>query len=89
MGRDNGWRGGKGFQEQLQRSHGQNQDGLESGERGVDGWGQGGSCGGKCRQLYLNKNNFKKRKKIKYAKIYCFKEKIEEISQEENILTIV
>ena len=42
---------GKGFQAQLQRTHGQNQwgGGSKGGRR--DGWGAGGLVGGKCRQL--------------------------------------
>ena len=46
---------GKGFQEQLYRTHGQNQTGVESGEGGGDGWGGGGRSG-KGRKLYLNNN---------------------------------
>ena len=30
-----------GFQEQLSRTHGQNQVGVEEGEGGEDGWGEG------------------------------------------------
>ena len=38
---DNGEEAGKGFQEQLYRTHGQNQEGVEAGEGGGDGWGWG------------------------------------------------
>ena len=48
MGRDNG---GKSFQEQLQRAHGQNQGGEWKQGREVDLAGAGGVVGGKCRQL--------------------------------------
>lgn len=41
MGRDNGKKGRKGFQEQLYRTHGHNQGGVEAGEEGGDGWGGG------------------------------------------------
>ena len=34
----------KGFQERLQRTHGQNQGGVESGEGGGDGWGGEGKA---------------------------------------------
>ena len=33
--------GGKGFQEQLWRTHGQNQGGVEAREGGREGWCQG------------------------------------------------
>ena len=33
----------KGFQEQLERTHGQNQGQVKSGEGGEDGWGGGES----------------------------------------------
>ena len=41
MGGDNEGKRVKSFQEQLQRTHGQNQEGVESGEGGGDGWGGG------------------------------------------------
>ena len=40
-----GGKGGKRFQEQLERTHGQNQGGLEAGEGGGDGWGGGSGEG--------------------------------------------
>ena len=60
MGGDNGGKREKGFQEQLQGTHGQNQGGVESGEEGGEGWG-GGEVGGKGRKLYLNNNKIKKK----------------------------
>ena len=56
VGGEDGWKEGKGYQEQLQRTHGQNQGGMESEEGRGNGWGGGVSGGGKCRQLYLNNN---------------------------------
>ena len=61
-------RGGrlKGFQEQLQRTHGQNQEGWNQGGRW--GWLEWGVVvGGKGKQLYLNNNKEKinKRKENK------------------------
>ena len=41
MGGVNGGKRVKGFQEQLQKTHGQNQRGVESGEGGGDAWGLG------------------------------------------------
>ena len=48
MGGDNR---GKGFQEQLKRTYGQNQWGVEAREGGGFGWGAGKVVGVKCRQL--------------------------------------
>ena len=56
MGGDNGGKRVKGLQEQLERTHGQNQVGVESGEGSGDGWGGGGEVEGKGRKLYLNNN---------------------------------
>ena len=39
VGGDNRGKEGKGFEEQLLRTHRQNQGGVESGEGGRDGWG--------------------------------------------------
>ena len=41
VGGSNGGGREKGFQEQLQKTHGQNQRGVESGEGGGDAWGLG------------------------------------------------
>ena len=41
VGGDNGEERGKSFWEQLSRTHGQNQGGMEAGEGGGDGWGGG------------------------------------------------
>ena len=41
MGRNNEGKGKKRFQEQLQRTHGPNQGGIEAGEGDGDGWGGG------------------------------------------------
>ena len=46
---------GKGFQEQLQRTHGQRQRGWNQGKE-VGMAGVRGNVGGKYRQLYLNNN---------------------------------
>ena len=37
--------------------------GVESGEVGGDDWGRGRVLGGKCRQLYLNNNKIKIKKR--------------------------
>ena len=55
---------GKGFQEHLWRTHGQKQEGVESGMGEGEAWGVGGLVGEKWRQLYLN-NNKKKQLKNK------------------------
>ena len=62
MGGNNGGEKGKGFQEHLQRRHGQNQKGVGSRMGGGDGWSWGGMVRGKWRQLYLNNNKKLKKK---------------------------
>ena len=52
VGGDNGRERGKGFQEHLYRTHGQNEQGVGSGVRGGGGWG-GESCGGKMDIIVL------------------------------------
>ena len=51
VGGDNRGKGRKGFQEQLYRTHGQNQGGMEAGEGGGDGWVGQEVVEVKCRQL--------------------------------------
>ena len=54
MGGDNGGKRGKGFQEYIKRTHGQNQRGYESKVGSGDGW-VGGSVGGKMETTVLEK----------------------------------
>ena len=52
VGGDNGRTVGKGFQEHVQRTHGQNQRGVGSWVESRDGW-EGGSGGGKMETTVL------------------------------------
>ena len=56
MAGDNGRKGGKGFQKQLQRTHGQKNKGKLDQEWEVGMAGMGGVVVGKWGQLYLNNN---------------------------------
>ena len=59
MGRDNGGKRMKGFQEQLERTHGQNQGGWHQG-REVGMAGVGGSDAGKMQTTVLEQQQKKK-----------------------------
>ena len=60
MGGNNGGEKGKGFQEHLQRRHGQNQKGVGLRMGGGDGWGGGSGGGGNgdnCTQTTIKRKN--------------------------------
>ena len=67
VGEDNGGKRGKGFQEHVERTHGQSQRGAGPRVGSGDGWGGGGSSGGDMETTVLEQQffkNLKKRKKI-------------------------
>ena len=56
VGRDNGGKGGRIFRNNYKGHKDKIKRGMASGEGGGDGRGRWEVVGGKCRQLYLNKN---------------------------------